>query len=126
MIHLVLIPALLHVYIFVLESLRWGNPSTNRTFSVKPGDVEATRPFAFNQGFYNLFLAVEVLVGWAVVIGLVPIDNGAVVGMTLLVFGLGSIAAAGLVLVLSSPRSWRSALIQAGPAVVGLAAVFFA
>lgn len=108
----VLLPALIHLYVFVLESLLWGRPRTNRTFGLKPQDVEATRLMAFNQGIYNLLLAAAVLVGffWVGTIGLV-----------LMIYGLVSIAVAGAALLLSAPRLWRSALIQLVPALAGLA-----
>ena len=52
------IAALIHVYIWLLESVLWTSESTRRTFGVKSAaDAEALRPMAYNQGFYNLFLA---------------------------------------------------------------------
>ena len=52
--------ALLHVYIFWMESLAWDGPQARKTFGVPDAEREATRAFAFNQGFYNLFLAIAV------------------------------------------------------------------
>ena len=49
--------ALVHVYIFVMESLRWTAPRTRATFGTTLEEAEVTKLFAFNQGFYNLFLA---------------------------------------------------------------------
>ena len=60
-----LLAALLHVYIWVLESFRWTEPSTRKTFGVSEADAEVTKPLAYNQGFYNLFLAIITLVGLA-------------------------------------------------------------
>ena len=121
---LVLLPALIHLYIFVLESLLWGKARTNQVFGLKPSDVEATRPLAFNQGVYNLLLAVAVGGGWCFSVGLPAFPQGVIVGTVLMVYGLGSIAVAGLTLLISSVRLWRSALIQLVPAVLGLVAVF--
>ena len=59
-----LLAALLHVYIWVLESFRWTEPSTRKTFGVSEADAEMRKPLAYNQGFYNLFLAIITLVGW--------------------------------------------------------------
>lgn len=61
--------ALVHVYIFVLESLRWTEPGTRRVFGIRT-DEEAriTRPLAFNQGFYNLFLALIAAAGVVLVL----------------------------------------------------------
>ena len=59
-----LFAALIHVYIFVLESLQWTKESTRRTFGVRSAaDSELLRPMAYNQGFYNLFLALGTLLG---------------------------------------------------------------
>jgi len=121
---LVLLPAVIHLYIFVLESFLWGKPKTNETFGLRPADVEATRPLAFNQGVYNLLLAVAILAGWSLWMGVPAFDKGPFAGGVLLVYGLGSITVAGLTLLASSPRLWRSALVQLVPAVVGLAVVF--
>ena len=55
--------ALLHVYIFWMESLAWDGPQARKTFGVPDAEREATRAFAFNQGFYNLFLAIAALLG---------------------------------------------------------------
>ncbi|MFJ4037300.1 DUF1304 domain-containing protein [Microbacterium sp. NPDC090007] len=110
--------ALLHVYIFVLESMRWTAPATRRVFGV--ADLQAaeiTKPLAYNQGFYNLFLAVGAAVG----IGLWIVNGiGDVAGRTLLIFSLGSMLAAALVLVTSGRRNLRPATIQGTFPLIGL------
>ena len=121
---LVLLPALIHLYIFVLESFLWGKPRTNQVFGLRPADVEATRALAFNQGVYNLLLAAGVLAGWSLWMGVPAFDKGPFAGQVLLAFSLGSIAVAGMTLLASSPKLWRSSLIQLVPALVGLAVVF--
>ena len=57
--------ALVHVYIFVIESLQWEKPSTLRAFGMSAEQAAVMKPLAYNQGFYNLFLALEVAVGIA-------------------------------------------------------------
>jgi hypothetical protein len=47
------IAALIHLYIFVLESLRWTAPATRKIFGTTASSAETTRPLAFNQGFYK-------------------------------------------------------------------------
>ncbi len=121
---LVLLPALIHLYIFILESLRWGQPRTNQAFGLKPADAETTRLLAFNQGVYNLLLAVAITLGWSLWMGFPSFGKGPFAGKILIVYGLGSMTVAGLTLLASSPRMWRSALIQAVPALAGLAVVF--
>jgi putative membrane protein len=99
--------ALLHVYIFVLESLRWTAPRTRATFGITEEQALATREMAFNQGFYNLFLAIVSAVG----IVLAFAACGAV-GLALVFAGVGSMLAAALVLGISSPDKLRSAVTQ--------------
>src|SRR3954470_4994848 len=92
------IAALIHVYIFVLESIQWTKESTRRVFNVRSAaDAELMRPLAFNQGFYNLFLA------RGVAIGLVLLYPGGAVqaGFGVAIFGLLSMVLAGLVLISS-------------------------
>lgn len=107
---------LIHLYIFVLESLRWSAPSTRTTFGIRSQEqADATRPLAFNQGFYNLFLAL------ITVAGIIFLVAGAdAVGVALIVAGAGSMTLAGFVLLASSPRLWRAALVQLGPPAAGL------
>ncbi len=108
--------ALVHVYIFVLESLRWSEPETRRVFGTTAETARVTAPLAYNQGFYNLFLAAGVAAG----VFLVVVESDA--GVPLLVFGCGSMLAASLVLVLSDHAKARAALVQgAMPAVALLA-----
>ena len=111
--------AALHVFIFYIESFAW----TTRALSVFGMDresAEATKEMAFNQGFYNLFLAIEAFAGIAVYFLASP-----TVGLTLALFGVGSMLAAALLLFVTSPGK-RSAAIKQGflplLAVVALAA----
>jgi putative membrane protein len=99
--------AALHVFIFYLESIVWTGPRARATFGTSPEDAETTRPVAFNQGFYNLFL------GILVIVGIVLFALGATVaGATLVFAGTSSMAAAALVLLLSSPDKAGAALKQ--------------
>jgi putative membrane protein len=98
--------ALVHVYIFVLESLWWERPSTRAVFGTSAEVAATTRPLAYNQGFYNLFLAVGAAGGAC----LLTVDRGAAVA--LMVFSTGSMLAAALVLVTSDRRKARAALVQ--------------
>jgi len=65
---------------FCVLKLDWGEAS------------EAAEPLAFNQGFYNLFLAVGALLG----VLLVALD-AATAGWTLVVFSCASMVGAALV-----------------------------
>ena len=59
--------ALLHVYIFTMESLTWTSKRTRAAFGTTAEEAETTKLLAFNQGFYNLFLAIVTGVGIAAV-----------------------------------------------------------
>jgi putative membrane protein len=100
--------ALIHIYIFVLESLRWERPATRAAFGITAETAAATRPLAFNQGFYNLFLAIEV------VLGLALLGTQRRAGIGLVAFAAGSMLAAALVLVLSDRTKLRAAAVQGG------------
>lgn len=107
--------AAVHVYIFVLESIAWEGAAARRTFGQTDQTVRITKPLAFNQGFYNLFLAI------AIVLGIVCIAAGSLaVGATLVFTGAGSMVAAGLVLLLSDRSKARAALIQLTPPLLGV------
>lgn len=100
--------AIVHVCIFVLESLRFVTPGTMRTFGIRSvEEAETMKPWAYNQGFYNLFLAVEVLAG----VGVVLLDHDAV-GSTLVVAGTASMLLAALVLIGSDRAKARAASVQ--------------
>ena len=100
--------AAVHVYIFVLESILWTAPKTRATFGVKSEEEGIiTHPLAFNQGFYNLFLAIVSVIGIVI-----AATGSASVGIALVLAGTGSMVAAGLVLILSSPDKARAAVVQ--------------
>lgn len=99
--------ALLHVYIFVMESLTWTSPRTRATFGTTAEEAETTKLLAFNQGFYNLFLAIVTAVG---IISVLLGHND--VGAALIFAGVGSMAAAAVVLIASSPDKARAAVTQ--------------
>ncbi|MCC7403056.1 MAG: DUF1304 domain-containing protein [Bdellovibrionales bacterium] len=114
------VAAFVHVFIFVLESLLWGRPGVNLVFGISAEQAAQSRLFAFNQGFYNLFLAIGALVG--VVLEVVGYS---VVGNTLKYFSCLSMVGAASVLMYSQPHLIRAVLIQGGPPLVGLVLVGF-
>ncbi len=102
-----ILAALLHVYIFVMESLTWTSPRTRATFGTTPETAETTKELAFNQGFYNLFLAIVTAVGMGAVF-----TGHRAVGAALVFAGVGSMLAAAAVLLVSSPDKARAAATQ--------------
>ena len=99
--------ALLHVYIFVMETLTWTTPRTRAVFGTTAEEAQTTKMLAFNQGFYNLFLAVITGAGIAAIV----VGHRAV-GAALVFAGVGSMLAAAFVLIASSRDMTRSAVIQ--------------
>jgi putative membrane protein len=99
--------ALLHVYIFTMESLTWTSPRTRAAFGTTAEEAETTKLLALNQGFYNLFLAIVSGIG----IAAIAMGHNAV-GAALIFAGVGSMAAAAVVLLVSSPDKARAALMQ--------------
>ena len=111
------IAALIHVYIFVLESVQWSKESTRRIFGVKSAaDADLMRPLAFNQGFYNLFLALGVGTGLILILT----GGASQAGFGIAIFGLLSMVLAAVVLISSNPKLMRSALIQGLAPLVGV------
>ena len=111
------IAALIHVYIFVLESLSWTKESTRKIFGVRNAeDAELMKPLAYNQGFYNLFLALGVAVGLVMIGGV----GATQAGFAITLFALLSMVLAAVVLVTSNPKAARSALIQGAAPALGL------
>jgi len=61
-----LVAAAIHILVFVWESLLIGRPSVHEgIFSVSAADLPAIRLWAFNVGFYNLFLGCGLIAGVA-------------------------------------------------------------
>jgi putative membrane protein len=112
---------LLHVYIFVLESVRWRNPSTWRIFGLRTQEeADLTAPLAYNQGFYNLFLAVGAVVG-AVLLLASPFGSAPhTVGFTLALFSAASMLLAAAVLLSTGRGRLRSAAVQGTLPLLGV------
>jgi putative membrane protein len=103
----VALAALLHGYIFLMESVWWTRPATWKRFGVADqAAADTTKPMAYNQGFYNLFL------GLGAALGLVLYWTGATeVGTTLVL--------AALVLTTTGRGYLRPALIQGTLPLIG-------
>ena len=99
--------ALLHVLFFAYESVLFERPEVHARFQTRTEDVPAVKPWAYNQGFYNLFLAIGALVG--VVLALAGEET---VGLALILLACGSMLAAALVLVATDRAMVRAAATQ--------------
>jgi putative membrane protein len=96
---------LLHVYIFWLEALVFEGRG-RKVFGLSADEAALMKPWAYNQGFYNLFLAIGAGIG----IGLTHADRHA--GVALITLATGSMLAAALVLITSDPSKARAAIVQ--------------
>ena len=99
--------ALLHVLFFAYESVLFERPEVHARVQTRTEDVPAVQPWAYNQGFYNLFLAIGALVG--VVLALAGQET---VGLALVLLACGSMLAAALVLVATNRSMARAAATQ--------------
>jgi len=111
---------LIHVLFFCMESLWWTKPAVYRRFRSTEAQALMTRSLAFNQGFYNLFLAAGAQGGLGLIGGGHP---GA--GMVLAAWSCACMLGAAVVLVASAPEMLRGALIQGVPPLVFLAGVAY-
>lgn len=114
------VAALVHVWFFALESLLFERPTVFRRFGLRSAeDAAVVRPMAFNQGFYNLFLAIGIAVG------LVLVASGQeATGRPIVLFASACMVGAGAVLLATNRRFLTAAAIQAGPPLVALLASF--
>lgn len=104
----------IHAYFFLLESVWFRRPAVWGRFGLKSAEQAAiVRSFAFNQGFYNLFLAVGVLIGLLLIA-----TSELAPGRAIVMFACGSMVAAGAVLVAHNRAFLRAALIQALPPAI--------
>ena len=97
----------LHVLIFYMESIAWEGPLARKTFGGTPEEARAHAFYAFNQGFYNLFLALQAIIGVVLALGHMAI------GAALMLAGTGAMLVAAIVLALASAPH-RSAAAKQG------------
>jgi putative membrane protein len=114
-----LVGALLHVGFFVLESVLFTKPPGRKVFGVSEADAETMKFLAFNQGFYNLFLALGVVTGAVLVV-----MGRADAGKPIVAFGCACMVGAACVLATGGKRMMRGVLAQGIPPLVALAALF--
>ncbi len=110
----VLLVALLHLWILVLEMFLWDTPRGMKVFGTSPDFARASKVLAANQGLYNGFLAAGLL--WGLSLG--------AAGWPVKVFFLGCVLVAGLYGGMTANR--RILFVQALPAAIGLALLMIA
>jgi putative membrane protein len=112
--------ALIHRSFFVLESVLFERPTVFGRLGIRSAeDAAVVRPMAFNQGFYNLFLAAGILGGLVLIAaGRQP------AGQPVVVFACACMVGAGIVPLVTSCRFAAAAALQAGPPPVAPIAAF--
>ncbi len=108
------IAAGLHILFFVMESILFQKANGYKIFKLKETDHSAAKIWAFNQGFYNLFLAIGMIIGLYFVIA----GRREAAGLLVSFSGL-SMMGAGLVLYFSAPHLRRGAWAQMLPPAFG-------
>jgi putative membrane protein len=105
--------ALIHLYIVYLEMVLWDQPQGRKAFGTTAEFASASKVLAANQGLYNGFLGVGLLVGlWLGVAG---------EGRVLVIYLLACVAVAGLYGAMSVGR--KILFIQTLPAALALVAM---
>ncbi len=118
----VALAAVLHVYIFLMESVLWTRPATWKRFGVaSQADADTTRPMAYNQGFYNLFLGIGAAIGLVLFFGGQP-----EAGKALVLFTTAAMVGAATVLTTTGSGYLRPALIQGTLPLIGFVLFLFA
>ena len=113
-----LVAAAIHAWFFVLESLWFMRPAVFRRFGVASEEqARVVRSFAYNQGFYNLFLAAGVPIGFVLVA-----TGRADAGRGIVLFACASMVSAGVVLVTHNRAFARAAAIQLVPPLLAILA----
>ena len=108
--------ALTHVYIFWIEAIVF-ETTGRKAFGIGAEDAALMRSLFYNQGFYNLFLAIGTAVGIAMM------DSNRDAGVALVTLATGSMVAAALVLITSDPSKARGAVVQGLFPSIGLIAL---
>lgn len=112
-----MVAVIFHVVAFVLESFLFHRPGVQTFLLGKPEPAAGVRLWAFNQGFYNLFLAAGPVAGL-----IADYAGHESVGRALVIYGCAFMAACGVVLFVSDRTLWRSMIGQSGPPVIAVIA----
>ncbi|AYG03679.1 DUF1304 domain-containing protein [Gryllotalpicola protaetiae] len=117
----VVLAALLHLYIFWMESFGWRRPAVWKRFNVADqAQADANRDLAYNQGFYNLFLAIGAIIGVVLLASGLHSTGLRSAGLALVFLSTGSMLAASLVLLTLGRQFAAAALTQGLAPLIGL------
>jgi len=94
----------------------WSRPATWKRFGLRTQEeADIVRPMAYNQGFYNVFLALGAGAG----IVMIAYANVQAQGIALSIFVLLSMLLASIVLITSNPKLARAAMTQGVAPLIG-------
>ncbi|WP_345890902.1 DUF1304 domain-containing protein [Devosia oryzisoli] len=111
---LIVVVALIHLYIVLLEMVWWATPRGQKAFGMTPEFARETKVLAANQGLYNGFLAAGLV--WSLV------HPDPAMRWQIALFFLGCVAVAGIFGWITT-RSRRILVVQALPAVLAIVAL---
>ena len=112
--------ALVHIGFFIMESFLLQKPGAEKALRISDQAHAAIKPWAFNQGFYNLFLALGTFWGLSFVL-----KKQVMIAGVLTSFCGFCMIAAGVVLWFSVPHMRKWAYLQAGLPLLGFICLFF-
>jgi len=113
----VAIAALIHIVIFALESVVWSRPATWKRFGLMSQEsADTVLPMTYNQGFYNVFLALGAGAG----IVMIAYASVQAQGIALSIFVLLNMLLASIVLITSNSKLARAAMTQGVAPLIGL------
>ena len=92
-----------HILAFMIESVFFMSPKIYQLFGLSTRDeAKIMKVMAFNQGFYNLFLALSMALGLAFYMS----SDYMLIGVGIMISSSICMAGAGIVLVISEPKAW--------------------
>lgn len=109
---LIVLIAVLHIYILILQTALWTKPAGRRAFGLTEEFAKSSKVLAANQGLYNGFLAA----------GLIFALSQGDAQRSVAIFFLACILVAGVFGAVTASR--KILFIQAVPALAALIAVF--
>jgi putative membrane protein len=111
----VLLVAIEHVYILILEVFLWEKPRTLKIFRMSPEEAKISKKLAINQGVYNGFLAAGLMYG--------ALHPNIIFGRQLQLFFLSCVIIAAITGSLTAKKSIL--FIQGLPALIAILLVLF-
>jgi len=102
----------------VMEAFFYRSPGLHAIFLIEPGEYDAVRLWTVNVGFYNIFMALGLIVA------LVFVNTGRVAAGRIIVLYTSALhVLLGITLVISEPQLWLSGVGEAGLAIAVILAV---